>query len=113
MSTYDHFHPAYYTIYMHKWMGSSKNGKQWYVSDSHWTKEVASFLTHKYIRHAPADMWMENYSEIVTSIREQDSHVKSGASTSGHLAEPETDKEMDGPEDYGYEREGAGYGKSA
>ncbi|KRX69340.1 hypothetical protein T06_16685 [Trichinella sp. T6] len=44
---------------------------------------------------------------------EEDSPVKSGASTSGHLAEPETDKEMDGPEDYGYEREGAGYGKSA
>ncbi|KRY08398.1 hypothetical protein T12_4178 [Trichinella patagoniensis] len=41
-------------------------------SDSHWTKEVASFLTHKYIRHAPADMWMENYSEIVTSIRERE-----------------------------------------
>ncbi|KRZ79629.1 hypothetical protein T08_2318 [Trichinella sp. T8] len=26
LSTNDHFHPAYYTIYMHKWMGSSENG---------------------------------------------------------------------------------------
>ncbi|KRZ79628.1 hypothetical protein T08_8301 [Trichinella sp. T8] len=27
LSTNDHFHPAYYTLYMHKWMGSSENSK--------------------------------------------------------------------------------------
>ncbi|KRY07769.1 hypothetical protein T12_417 [Trichinella patagoniensis] len=32
--------------------------------------KVASFLTHKCIRHAPAVVWMQNYFEIVTSIPE-------------------------------------------
>ncbi|KRY12475.1 hypothetical protein T12_6732 [Trichinella patagoniensis] len=32
------------------------------------SKEVASFLTHKYIRYSSADVWMENYFELVTSI---------------------------------------------
>ncbi|KRX65751.1 hypothetical protein T09_1833 [Trichinella sp. T9] len=28
--------------------------------------KVASFLTHKYIRHPSADVWVENYFELVT-----------------------------------------------
>ncbi|KRY07762.1 hypothetical protein T12_565 [Trichinella patagoniensis] len=32
--------------------------------------KVASFLTHKCIRHAPAVVWMQSYFEIVTSIPE-------------------------------------------